>query len=364
MCALAWTAGCGSGGGGEADAAPDAATGDLAGETAADAPATDAPPVTNVAGTRLYYYTTYPDILLRSVRVDGTDLQTHMTLATPPQTIHDFEQSPGRRHVVFWKAKSAGVLDGTRVLDLDAFTDTLIGEVNPMQREWSPDSTRILFTDAKGYAIRDVSGAPVASGGDPGETDLPVFGPAAWSPDGTRIVFHYSRLGGAFNKLVFTDADLKNPASGKSGDLYGFLALHWVKADRILAITTTGLTILDDQGAVVATHAYPADWEVENNGDIGRQHLLPRPMPDGDHLLVRLNRNNRTEIHLTSLDFTTEDKTIADNLQMIRDDEWLVAPSHDAVFLREKTSRVVAFDGQAWTTFPEDMRSCHAVAWR
>ena len=50
---------------------------------------------------------------------------------------------------------------------------------------------------------------------------------------------------------------------------------------------------------------------------------------------------------------------------MVNDDEFMLAPSGDAFYVRDRrTPRVVAFDGTEYTEFPEVMGTMHVVGWR
>lgn len=188
----------------------------------------------------------------------------------------------------------------------------------------------------------------------------------AWSPDGALIAFYYSDLAGSYQRLVFTDAQFSAFTYGVEEPVYlGFSHLTWPTPTRLVAVSRDNVIVLDDTGHMEATNAVPEGWKLSGSNQIGETETLPLPLPDGQHLLVRVSPDGATtEFHLTSLDFVTEDQTLVTGLRMIPDDEHLVSPGWDALYVREGTSRVVTFDGREFSTFPDDMRSCHVVAWR
>jgi Tol biopolymer transport system component len=68
---------------------------------------------------------------------------------------------------------------------------------------WSPDGTRILFSNEDGMQVMNADGTGLVSLGNGGNP--------SWSPDGAMIVFQRYTQGTAYFALVVANADGSNP---------------------------------------------------------------------------------------------------------------------------------------------------------
>jgi Tol biopolymer transport system component len=212
-----------------------------------------------------------------------------------------FAWSPDGSRLLF---SEAGRLD---VLEPDGSITTVetTGPADPSEGSWSPDGTRIVYmTDAgeKGYPLRvvnaDGSGLATEFGSETTNGRFP-----AWSPDGSTIAF----LGGAFDspELWFIGADGSDP--------------HMVVGcDPSVVCPTWSPPVWSPDGSAIAflggTPDSPELWFIGADGSdphmvIGCDPSVVCPVwsaptwsPDGSHVAFAASGANGDEIYVVGPD--------------------------------------------------------------